>query len=322
MRKAGMWVLILACLICLTACGAEEKQEAPEATVAPTVTEAAMAATQVPTETTQPQKEIAFEAMTAYEDERCRIQFTGLQSRKDGNFAINVTVENLMENMPFMVEPTSLAVNGVSFDLLNDYYFDFSGDMEIPAASSVSDILEFKGDCYDRIYEKVGALTDIEVSFQVWDAEDLSFTIQTPVVHVCPYGEESAMAVTRESLPTDNVIADNEYGTVIVTGYEKDEWYFRVHLFVVNKTDNQYAISTKDWSSVINGVSIFDGYNYSIGPGKCGYSNIVWWTDDLKEAGIDQVETIDLNLQTKTFDPEKDINRIDWYEDIEVTLNP
>ncbi len=54
----------------------------------------------------------------------------------------------------------------------------------------------------------------------MYDSNDWSADpVGKETIHVYPYGEENAVAFVREAQATDNVIIDNDYVTVIVTGY-------------------------------------------------------------------------------------------------------
>ena len=64
--------------------------------------------------------------------------------------------------------------------------------------------------------------------------------------------KKNAVAFVREAQATDNVIIDNDYVTVIVTGYEDDEiWGYTANLFLLNKTDKTVMFSVDDAS--VNG---------------------------------------------------------------------
>lgn len=330
MRKTGVWMLFMALLICLTACGTGEKPDAPETTAAPTVTEATVAPTQVPTETTEPEKKITFQEMTAFEDERCKIQITGLTGfdKKMGDRCIHINFENKLEDQPLYldIDPWhNMSVNGVGFDISNGpIYLDvdadeesneYYGDFLIPAKESANGAIRITSEQYKQICDRVGEITDIGLVLYYYHEEDSSLTASTPVFHIYPYGEENAVTAAREDLPTDKVIVDNEYARVIATGFEKDS----LNLFIENKMEKSLGIEKSYGKSMINGVPIDAGYYKVFEPGMCSYSRISWWEDDLKAAGIDQLEMIDLTLRMMTFNPEE---RADWYEDIEVTLTP
>lgn len=332
MKRVAGFILAAAILLSLAGCGSGEtaKEQEPEAE-AGTVETAAPEITQPPEETTQPVKEITFREMTAYEDENCKIQITGLQPEGNGAFSINLSMENKLTDHSLGVDLTSLMVNGVCFDPYGVdvgyrfYFGDPNSDFtcEIPAAGSVDASLEFR--YYERILEKVGEFSDIAFELRIWDPEDSSFEseTETPAIHIYPYGEDNAVTASRDDLPTDYVILDNEKGRVIVTGYEQDDWCYYLHLYVENRTEDQGLYITTDWATKINGEPIRDGFSFAVKPGSCGYSAIEWWMDDLQEAGIEQVETIDLSLHAWTYDPEKgSYYSTGWSEDINVELNP
>lgn len=84
------------------------------------------------------------------------------------------------------------------------------------------------------------------MTFKVYDSNDWSADpVGKETIHVYPYGEENAVAFVREAQATDNVIIDNDYVTVIVTGYEDDEiWGYTVPLNLFPKECAPTSIST------------------------------------------------------------------------------
>lgn len=76
--------------------------------------------------------------------------------------------------------------------------------------------------------------------------------LQRETIHIYPYGEDKAVKFVREAQATDNVIIDNNYITVIVTGYEKDDIFgYTVNLFLLNKTDKNVMFSVDEASVMV-----------------------------------------------------------------------
>lgn len=342
MRKAGIWVLILTLLISLTACGAGETPETPETTAVPTVTEATVPPTQAPTETTEPEKKITFQEMTAYEDERCKVQITGLTGfdKETEDHCIHINFENKLEEQSLLLYLDFLSVNGVQFDIFNGFATlkvradeeanNDGGNFLIPAKESANATIHIRGEEeYRQICSRVGEISDIGLRFYYFNEDNYDLLKgYSPLVHIYPYGEENAVKATREELPTDKVIFDNEYARVIVTGFvfEVRKQRYALNLFIENKTENGVEIETHHGETVINDEPISDYYSNLVDPEMCAYSKIIWRTSDFEELGIDQVETIDLTLQMMSFDM-KELEKGNlvtpvWSEDVEVTLNP
>ena len=103
---------------------------------------------------------------------------------------------------------------------------------------------------------EIDNFTDIEITFFVYDSSDLNYKpIVYETINIYPYGEDKAVKYVREPQADDNVIIDNEYATVIVTGYNPDgKNGYTVNLFLINKTDDTLMYSVEELS--INGYEI------------------------------------------------------------------
>lgn len=115
-------------------------------------------------------------------------------------------------------------------------------------------------------------------------------------IHIYPYGEDKAVQFVRESQSGDNIIIDNDYVTVIVTGYENDEiWGYTVNLFLLNKTDKDVMFSVNETS--VNGFMADPFYATTVIAGKCAFSSMSWSNTTLEDNGITAVEEIELKMR-------------------------
>ena len=97
----------------------------------------------------------------------------------------------------------------------------------------------------------------------------------------------------RETKDSDNVIIDNEYVKVIVTGYDEDNmWGYTANLFLINKTDKTVMFSVKEAS--VNGYMADPLYATSVIAGKCAFSSMSWSDSALEENNITEIEEIEL----------------------------
>lgn len=114
-----------------------------------------------------------------------------------------------------------------------------------------------------------------------------------------------------------NVIIDNDYVTVIVTGYEDDEiWGYTANLFLLNKTDKTVMFSVDDAS--VNGFMADPFYATSVSAGKCAFSSMAWSDTTLEENGITEVEEIEVLFRAYDAD---DFMGEDFANEV-ITLNP
>ena len=207
-----------------------------------------------------------------------------------------------------MFSVSSAAINGVMSDPL------FAS--EVAAGKKSNEDISFSDS--ELTENGVGDYTDIELTVRVYDSNDwLADAVAEETVHIYPYGEEQASTFIREVKDTDQVIVDNEYVTVIVTGYEEDEiWGYTANLFLQNKTDAEVMFSADEVS--VNGMMADPLYAKSVTAGKCAFSSMSWSDTTFEENGITEVEEIEFLL--KAYDANDFM--ADHLVNESVTLNP
>lgn len=251
---------------------------------------------------------ITFTEVVAVDNTECLIKITGIDPDNMWGYSLNAQLENKSADKTYMFTVDSAAINGVQCDPF------FAS--EVSAGKKDNTSISFSGD--DLKENGVGDYTDIELTFRVydsnnWEAEDVA----KETIHIYPYGEDKAVKFEREAQTTDNVILDNEYVTVIVTGYEDDEiWGYSAKLFLINKTDKEVMFSVNEAS--VNGFMADPFYATSVLAGKCKFSSMTWSDSTFEENGITAVEEIEFNLRAYDYD--------DWtatdFANEKITLNP
>ncbi len=253
--------------------------------------------------------EVSFEELIVVDNDECAVTITGIDADNIWGYTLNALLENKSSEKTYMFSVETASVNGVECD-------PFFASEDSAGKKSNEEISFYDTDTLEE--NGITEYTDIELTFRVYDSDDWTADdVANATVHVYPYGEESATTFERTTLDTDTVLVDNEYVTVIVTGYEHDDiWGYTVNLFMVNKTDSNVMFSVDNAS--VNGFMIDPFYAKSVAAGKCAFSSMSWYDDDLEENGITEVEEIEFELTAYDYD--------DWTGDHYVeevfTLNP
>lgn len=295
---AVLCALIL--LLSMAACGAPTSNSAntPESSNEITSTEA----------TESPAQQISFSEVVAVDNEYCTIKITGIDPDGLLGYTLKAYMENKTTDQTLMFSVTSASVNGVMADPL------FA--TKIAAEKKSNEEITFVGDSLE--VNGITDFTDIELNFRVSDSNDWSAdAVAEASVHIYPYGEEKATVFSREPQSSDTILVDNEYATVIVTGYTNDDiWGYTANLYIVNKTDAAVTVSVDEVS--VNGFMADPFYADIVDGGKCAFSSISWVDSIFEENSITEVETIEFILRVH------DSN--DWMADDFVneliTLNP
>ena len=242
-------------------------------------------------------EEVDFSEIVVVDNDECVIKITGIEPDNLWGYTLKALLENKSADKTYMFAVDRASVNGVQCDPL------FA--TEVAAGKKSNEEISFLSDELEE--NGVGDYTDIELSFRVYDSNDwLADAVATETVHVYPYGEDKVVKYVRETKETDNIIVDNEFVTVVVTGYEHDSiWGYTANLFIVNKTDNNMMISADEVS--VNGFMVDPFYATSVSAGKCAFSSMSWMDTTLEENGITDINEIEFRLRA--------YNEDDWFAD-------
>ena len=251
---------------------------------------------------------ISFTEAIAVDNEECLIRITGIDPDNIWGYTLKAYLENKSEDKTYMFSIESAAINGVQCDPL------FVA--EVAPGKKANEEISFSSEILEK-YD-IGDYTDIELTFRVYDANDWSADpVAQETVHVYPYGEDKAVQFVRESQATDNLIIDNEYVTVIVTDYDPDNfWGYAVNLYLINKTDKNIMFSADDVS--VNGFMVDPFYGEMVSAGKCAFSSMTWFEENLEENNISDIEEIEFTFRAYDYDNWSG----DDFANETITLNP
>lgn len=283
MKKIVVMIMALALMLSLCACGGSSTQAPASTNESGTQTSTGKETTN-PENTAQPDsKTISFEELTVIDNDECQIKITGIDPDNMWGYTLKAYLENKSTEKTYMFSVDGAAVNGVQCDPF------FAS--EVAAGKKSNEEISFTDSSLED--NGITEFTDIEISFRVYDSNDWSAdNVAEVTVHVYPYGEEKATTFERQSQSSDNIIIDNDYATVIVTGYEEDAiWGYTVNLFLLNKSDTEIMFSVDEAS--VNGFMADPFYATSVAAGKCAFSSMSWSDTSLEENNITNVEEIE-----------------------------
>lgn len=263
---------------------------------------------------------IDIEDIVVFETEDYLFKITSLEPDYGEGFRVNVYWENRSDQDEYMIRMNIAAVNGI---------FSTDGWSNRAMAPQTSDegYIYFSdsmmGSNYkfevDNIYNHdVSKYTDIEFYFEICDNKFK--TIEDKVVNIYPYGKESVIKYEREAQSTDHVIVDNEYVTIIVTGYEQKEISNdTVNFYFVNKTDTRVFFVMDN--IYVNNTLTPEYECWYIGAGQCVFASVV--LNNLKEiTDIEEIKLTPFYVQDAEAKDETGKVTGEIYFQEEVILNP
>ncbi len=260
------------------------------------------------TDTKISDNEITFTESTVIDNDNCSIKITGIEKDNFFGYTLKTSLENKSSEKNYMFTLDSATVNGVQ---TNPLFVS-----EVVAGKKANEEIMFMDE--DLEENGIDKFTVIELNFRVYDSDDWTAeNVVEETVWIYPFGEENATNFIREKQPTDNIIVDNEYVTVTITGYDNDKiWGYTANLFIENKTDIDIMFSTDNVS--INGYMVDSLFAEVVIAGKSAFSSISWSETNLEDNGIEEVEEIELSLRAYNVD---DFMGDDLVNEV-ITLNP
>ncbi len=287
MKRIFILLLALLVLSSFVACGAIEPPASATEAPAEGATEGL---TEIPVETQAPAP-VEFQEQLVVDNDACTIKIIGIEPDNFLGYTVNLYLENKSPDTTYMFSLDESAINGVQKTAL------FAA--EVSPGKKANESINF----YDLDEDvNIGAYSDIELSFRVYDSNDwLADSVAEVTTHLYPLGQENAAAYVRPTQSTDIVLADNDQVSVIATGYRTDDiWGYCVDLFLVNKSDMSVMFSVDEAS--VNGFMADPFYATSVAPGKCAFSSLSWSSSSLEENGITAVESIEFLLRAYNAD--------------------
>lgn len=234
---------------------------------------------------------ITFENQVLVDNEECSITVKGIDPDGKQGYTLSMEAENKSSDKTYMFGKKDVYVNGV-------YLTAIWSDKVTAGKKSIEDLY-----FYDYLLESFGieTITDIQMTVYAYDVDGSSTDyVAEETVHIYPYGEENATVYERQALDTDQILMDNEYVTVIVTGFEvQNDGDYEIGLYLVNKTNVQVLYCLDDVS--VNDYIVDAGGGVWLAADKQCKSSFQVDQEDLEDCGItdpeEGIDTIELLLE-------------------------
>lgn len=204
---------------------------------------------------------------------------------KDGEwgYTMHVSMENRSDR-DMVVTLNDVSINGV---MAEPYWSDdinagMKSEKDIVWATAV---LTDKG---------ITDVTEIQFNLAAYDADDPVDGYRINSAHtIYPHGKKAARQVTYTRSDGDQVLFDDKTCSMIITGINPEgEWGYTVDVCLVNKTDRDLMFASQDAS--VNDSMCDPYWSYSVAKGKIAFCQIIWTKEELENAHIKEVNSINL----------------------------
>ena len=298
MKKTCTWILCVLLASFLIACSSSSSK--PESTSSDTAKEK--------TEEKKEEKvSVKDFSQVIVENENIKFEITGIEPDGIMSYDWKVYLENNTDKtLMYAIEDAS--INGTVCTPV------FATTVA-PGKKSNDTVSWLKSLLKDSHIEDV---TAVEFHLRVYDSDDWSAdALVDEVFTVYPMGEENAEYVVFEQKDSDQVLFDNEYCRMIVTGSEEGSIYgYNMKVYLENKTDHTMMFAVDE--SSINGFMCEPFWATSIPAHKNKYDSIGWLKSSLDENGITDIESVEIRVRVYDFEDFSAGSYVDDY----FTVNP
>ena len=292
MKRMICLILALAMVAMLTACGGKEEPVVTTATevsvetdeaVAPETTEAP---TEEGTEATEAPNTVMPVETVLLDNESCTFSVGPVSVSEMAGMQVAVTcVNKTQESLDFAW--SNVSVCGIMYEP--------NWAVTVPAGETLTSKVEI--DTY--ALETMGIHAVEEITFQLCVTSDENW-MDAPYAKeyftIYPTGlsADTMIYPVRENVVTETVLVDDENMTFIAEYAEQQDLYYVVRCYIANKTQSTLMTS---WENVsVNGQAVDPFWTALVAPGKSAYAEVKFADSDLKDLGIEAVNSITFDL--------------------------
>lgn len=221
------------------------------------------------------------EVTVIVDDENCFFAIKSMKEDELLGYIWEVYLENRTDKK-MMFSMNDVSVNGFVCD-------PFWGT-EIIAETKANAIISWMEEGF--IENGITDVQEVEFVLNVSEGDDwMAEPVLNETYVVYPQGEETVETYQRTAIEGEQVILDNEYCTMIVTGFDQDDFSgYGMKVYLENKTDKKVMFSLDDMT--VNGYMCDPYWGITLPAGKRSNTTVSWVSYTFEENGITEVENI------------------------------
>lgn len=225
--------------------------------------------------------EPSFAEQVLVEDDNCTVKITGIETDSIWGYTLKLFLENKTD-VELMYTVDDVSVNG--------FMCDPFWASTVTANMKSNEEISFSEEAFDR--NGIESPTEITFTLRVYDSNDWEapYLVEQEFT-IYPLGEAAVQEYVREAGPQDIILCDNEYCTIIATGFVVDEiWGYTMQVYLENKTDVELLFSAD--GVAVNGFMCDPFWAERVTAGNRSNTELVWSEDAFVENGIEEVTEI------------------------------
>lgn len=291
MKRIFAFLLAMAMLLSLAACSEPESKDRDRDKDKEPVEQTE------PTGSTEPEQP----PLTAPEDYRgevlvdndiCTVSVDQITVDPFWGYTLELSLEN-KTSTAVCFSVSAVSVNGIMCEPL------WAVELAAGEKKAGEQISFFETELQDR---GIWQVADVSFRLEVTDAEDLwADPLLMQWCSVQPLGQEAVAQYCTHEQPEGQVLLDDEYCTVILTGFDpEDSMGYAMGLYVLSKTDRALRVAMNDVS--VNGVMLDPYWGSTLAPRKLVLLDAIWTQEDLKACQIRDLTKIEFTFAVSDLD--------------------
>lgn len=305
-------------MICLAMCGlvavftcACDKEEVATPTQAEPETAAVLQTEEVTTAPTEGSdilslktfistfdKTPSVEEAVLYEDENLSVTVTGIDYSAISGPGLQLSVQSNYQKDVILQAP---------YAVVNGYMVSPEMSIEVPAGESANGALTLP--YFNLAISEITALQNIEFAIRVVEADSYNPITKTDLISVTTILEEYEEKEVNESGQT---VYDRNGIKIVLKGINTDRAYSdgaELMVYMYNGTKRNIAIQTND--VIVNGYDMTSAMNRTILPDKRAVDVVTFYTLDMEEYAIDEIDSVNVSFVIKDADSWETIDKTD-----------
>lgn len=295
MKKIICLLLCALAAITVCACGKDNTQTATEAATEP-------AQVQETTAATPDESGISLKSFIASFDKTPTVEETVVFEGKDIKITLTEIDYSPISGPGLKFKIESACNKGViiqsPYAVVNGYMVSPEMNVEVPEGKTVTGTLILP--YFNLAISEITSLQKIEFVLRIVEAKTYEPITKTDLITVTTSAKQGEQTICDEN--GQIAYEDNDI-RIVLKGVNTDRAYSdgaELMVYMYNGTDKNIAIRTGD--VIVNGCNMTSAMNCTLLPGKHAVDVVTFYTLDMEEFGIDEIDSVKVSFEIKDAD--------------------
>ena len=226
------------------------------------------------------------EEQVVHEDKDVRITLTGIDYAAISGPGLKFNIESTCSKGVIIQSP---------YAVVNGYMISPEMSVDVPAGKTVSGTLTLP--YFNLAISQITSLQKIEFVLRIVEAKTYEPITTTDLITVTTTAEQKEKTACDDS---GQISYDDNDVKIVLKGVNTDRAYSdgaELLVYMYNGTDKNIAVRTDD--VIVNGCEMTSAMNCTVLPDKRAVDVVVFYTLDMMEYGIDEIDSVKVSFEIK-----------------------